>query len=227
MLSGPPASLAAAINRSQIASRVAAVSPRTLAMMSVVSTPDSPSRQRARHDVTPRMLPRRRFRHRPRPDLFLDPRVIVRDLAERAVAHRVDAAVADVGHAGRRAARQHRRRGRRHPAQIRGVRHGVRDLPVRQTERGLQAIAFQADRRLEGERPGAVLVGARGFGNEGLDGLDGDARRDFARDMAAHAVGHHEQADVGTGAVTVFVTAAAKAGVRADGPGELHVNAEC
>ena len=58
------------------------------------------ARQRAGHDVAPRMLPRRSRGHRPGADLFLDPRVIVGDLPQRAVTQRVDAAVADVRDAG-------------------------------------------------------------------------------------------------------------------------------
>ena len=54
-------------------------------------------------------------------------------------------------------------------------------------------------RGLERERPGAVLVGAGGLVDEGLDGLDGDARGDFAGDVPAHAVGDDEEAEVRTG----------------------------
>ena len=52
------------------------------------------------------------------------------------------------------------------------------------------------------------------------DGFDGDARRDLAGDVAAHAVGDDEQAEVGAGAVAVLVAAAPEAGVGANGPGQ-------
>ena len=68
-------------------------------------------------------------------------------------------------------------------------------LAVGEAERGLQAIAVEADRRFERERPGAVLVGVGGFGDERLDGFHGHARRDLAGHVAAHAVGDDEQAD--------------------------------
>src|SRR4029078_5760571 len=72
-----------------------------------------------------------------------------------------------------------------------------------------------------------MAVGAGGLGDEGLDGCDGDARGDFAGDVAAHPVGDHEEAEIRTRAVTVFVAAAAQARVRADGPGGGHLNREC
>ena len=85
-------------------------------------------------------------RHRPGPHLFFDPRVIVRELLERAVAQHVDAAVADV------------RRRRRVVAPTRSaeavvaiprrsLRVGDRggDAPVREPERGLQAVGFEAE----------------------------------------------------------------------------------
>ena len=73
---------------------------------------------------------------------------------------------------------------------------------------------------LEGKRPGAVLVGAGGFGDEGLDGFDGEARGDLAGDVAAHAVGDDEEAEIGAGTVAILVAASAETGVRANGPGQ-------
>ena len=70
------------------------------------------------------------------------------------------------------------------------------DLAVGEPERGLQPVGFEADGGIERERPGAVLVGAGGLFDEGLDGFDRDARGDFAGDVAAHAVGDDEQAEI-------------------------------
>ena len=93
---------------------------------------------------------------------------------------------------------------------------------VGETKGGLQAVGVEADRGVEWERPGPVLVGAVGFVDEGLDGFDGDARRHLARDVAAHSVGDDEEAEIGACAVAVFVAAAPKAGVGANGPGQSH-----
>ena len=99
-----------------------------------------------------------------------------------------------------------------------GDRRG--DPPVGEAERGLEAVGFEAEGGFERKRPGAVLVGAGGLLDEGLDGFDGHPRRDLAGDVAAHAVGDDEEADVGTGAVAVFVAGAPQTGVRAYGPAE-------
>ena len=64
------------------------------------------------------------------------------------------------------------------------------------------------------------LSALRRIGDEGLDGIDGLARRDFAGDVAAHAVGDDEQADVGPLAVAVFVAGPAQTFVRRNGPAE-------
>src|SRR5260221_1669877 len=95
-------------------------------------------------------------------------------------------------------------------------------MTVREAERGLKPFAFGADGWLEWNRPRAVLVRAGGFRDEGVDRLDGEARGDLARHVTAHPVGHHEEAEIGAGAVAVLVAAASKTGVRADGPGQLH-----
>jgi hypothetical protein len=71
-----------------------------------------------------------------------------------------------------------------------------------------------------------VPVGAGGFGDECLNRIDGDAGRDFTGDVTAHAVGDHEQTEIGARTVAVFVAAAPQARVRADGPGKFHVSAE-
>ena len=171
------------------------------------------------------MLPRRARRHRPGADLLLDPRMIVGDLRELAVAQHVDAAVADVRRRRRDVGAGEHAPRRSSPCRADRCESAiaVAMLAVGEAERRLEAVAFEAERGLERERPGAVLVGAGGFLDEGLDGLDGDARRDLAGDVAAHAVGDDEQADVGAGAVAVLVAAAPEAGVRADGPrNELH-----
>src|SRR6185503_14461654 len=85
----------------------------------------------------------------------------------------------------------------------------------------------ERDLRLERERPGAVLVRTRGLGDEGLDGVDRDAGGHFPGGVPAHAVGDDVKAEIGAATVTVFVAASTETGVRADGPGELHVNAKC
>ena len=139
---------------------------------------------------------------------------------EGVVAQDVDAAVADVRDAGSSVPDEERGGGRRHPAQILRVGDGRGDPAVGEPERRLQAVGFEAERRIERERPGAVLVGAGGLLDEGLDRFDRDARRDLAGDVTAHAVGDDEEADVRTSAMTVFVAGAPEAGVGADGPAE-------
>ena len=94
------------------------------------------------------------------------------------------------------------------------------DAAVGEAEGVLQAVGLEAERGLEGKRPGAVLVGAGGLLDEGLDRLDREARGDLAGDVAAHAVGDDEQAEVRTGAVAVLVARSPEAGMRADGPRE-------
>ena len=59
---------------------------------------------------------------------------------------------------------------------------------------------------------GQVLALHR-LADEVEDGLDGDAARDFARVVAAHAVGQHQQADVGVEGDGVLVVLAYLAGV--------------
>ena len=96
---------------------------------------------------------------------------------------------------------------------------------VRETERGLQPVGFDAEGGIEREGPGAVLVRAGRLLDEGFDGFNRDPRRDFAGDMPAHAVGNHEQADVRPRQVAVFVAGAAQTRIRADGPRERRLRA--
>ena len=57
------------------------------------------------------------------------------------------------------------------------------------------------------------------------DGLDGDAARDFARVVAAHAVGQHQQPDVRVEGDRVLVVLANFAGVRQPDAAELGAQA--
>ena len=199
MLSGPPPSLAASIRASQMSSsgnvRVAenlgdllvrrrprrarpsrAGSDRPApGCTSVTSTsgsspPDSARVTTLRHGCW-RAAARR---HRPGAHLLLDPRVIVRELVELSVAQ----------HGRRGCRRRARRRRDAAPARSadavvamprRSLRVGDRggDPAVREAERGLQPVGFEADAGFERERPGAVLVGAGRVVDERLDGVDG------------------------------------------------------
>src|SRR5439155_17605190 len=103
-----------------------------------------------------------------------------------------------------------------------GVRDRGGNLVVRQPERRLQPVRFEAERRLERKRPGPIAIRGGGFADEVLDRLDGHARRDLAGHVAAHAVGDHEETEVGPAAIAVFVAGAAESRIRADGPGQAH-----
>ena len=169
--------------------------------------------QRAGDDVAPWVHARRARTQGAGPDLFFDPRVIVGDLLQLSGAQHVNAAVADVRDAGAVRAGQERRCGRRHAAKV--VRIGDRrgDSPVGETERGFEAVGFETEGGFERKRPGAVLVGAGRLLDEDFDGFDGDPRRHFAGDVPAHPVRDDVEAEIGTGAVTIFVAAPSQSGV--------------
>ena len=71
-----------------------------------------------------------------------------------------------------------------------------------------------------------VLVLDR-FLHQAHDGLDGDAARDLAGVVAAHAVGQHEQADVGIDADRVFVVLAHAADVAQPYGADLAAHLAC
>ena len=144
----------------------------------------------------------------------------MRQLVELTTAEPVDPAVADVRDARGRRARKESGRRRGHAAQVARIGDGGGNPPVREAERGLETVGFEADARFERKRPGAVLVGARRVVDERLDGVHGLARRHLAGDMASHPVGDDEQSDVGSLAVAVLVAGTTQPLVRCDGPAE-------
>ena len=170
--------------------------------------------QRAGHDVAPRMLPRRVRGHDAGAHLFLDPRVIVGDLLELAVAKQVDAAVADVRDA--RALRR-RRSGRPTPSSpCRAGRAPSIAVAIRRLARRNAALSrlHSAERGIVRKRPGAVASAPAVSPMNASIASTATLRRDLARDVPAHAVGDDEQAQVGARAVAVFVAAPAQTALR-------------
>ena len=185
MLSGPPASLAASISAWHVSLERCRSGSTIASSRSGGTTPDRPSEQssrrspaltsisatstsrivaagqRARDDVAPRMAARVVLGQHAGAHLLADPGVVLRDLVQRAVAPQVDAAVADVRH--------HRRSlGRTAPpprsspcrAACRSPSIAAAEPAVGEAERGLQAVAVEAERRDRTETARCVLTSA-------------------------------------------------------------------
>src|SRR5690606_10116744 len=78
------------------------------------------------------------------------------------------------------------------------------DLPVGQHGRVIQHVLFVGVRGVRPERPFEVLLGT-GANHEFVDGLDRRAAGDFARGMAAHAIGDGVEPVVGGYEDVIFV----------------------
>jgi hypothetical protein len=144
--------------------------------------------------------------------------VVAGELLERAGAQAVDAAVADVAEDGAAGAQAGDGDGRAHLGERAAA--GLDDLLGGQAGGDGHLVLVGGEPAVGGVGPGDVVV-AGVAADEVDDGGDGETARHLASLVAAHPVGHGEQAQLGQRAAGVLVVAAA-ADVAEEGVVELH-----